>query len=239
MSISNCPACDGKVSTSALTCPHCGHPLLTKNIARLRRPFAARLRALRSVGGFCLAVIFLSALVWFSDSALRFLALAPFGSDAQSALPLSLFTYAFVHPHLSFLFWSLISVFLAGLILETRIGSRTTLLIILGGILIPGIVWMAFGEGEALITGSSGVFYAMVGGVVALWQRLGSKLNLPERILILIIVAWAALGTISAILSPLITWTSIAGIPVGYGIALTCSPPFRAPMEDITEKGTS
>ena len=27
MALTNCPECDGQVSTDALTCPHCGHPL--------------------------------------------------------------------------------------------------------------------------------------------------------------------------------------------------------------------
>jgi predicted amidophosphoribosyltransferase len=27
MQLTNCPACDGKVSTAALACPHCGHPI--------------------------------------------------------------------------------------------------------------------------------------------------------------------------------------------------------------------
>jgi predicted amidophosphoribosyltransferase len=27
MQLTNCQVCDGKVSTSALACPHCGHPI--------------------------------------------------------------------------------------------------------------------------------------------------------------------------------------------------------------------
>lgn len=27
MPLTNCPACEGKVSTAALACPHCGHPI--------------------------------------------------------------------------------------------------------------------------------------------------------------------------------------------------------------------
>lgn len=27
MQLTNCPVCDGKVSTAALACPHCGHPI--------------------------------------------------------------------------------------------------------------------------------------------------------------------------------------------------------------------
>lgn len=31
MQLTNCQVCDGKVSTSALACPHCGHPINSKN----------------------------------------------------------------------------------------------------------------------------------------------------------------------------------------------------------------
>jgi predicted amidophosphoribosyltransferase len=27
MQLTNCQACEGKVSTAALACPHCGHPI--------------------------------------------------------------------------------------------------------------------------------------------------------------------------------------------------------------------
>jgi hypothetical protein len=31
MQLTNCQVCDGKVSTSALACPHCGHPINSNN----------------------------------------------------------------------------------------------------------------------------------------------------------------------------------------------------------------
>jgi hypothetical protein len=31
MQLTNCQVCDGKVSTSASACPHCGHPINSNN----------------------------------------------------------------------------------------------------------------------------------------------------------------------------------------------------------------
>ncbi|MCH7471423.1 hypothetical protein IIA79_00525 [bacterium] len=74
MPLIDCPECDGRVSTSADSCPHCGHPFAQSSSlsARDRKNLedaghASRLIADRArAGGWfaCVVVIMIIAVAW-------------------------------------------------------------------------------------------------------------------------------------------------------------------------------
>lgn len=176
---------------------------------------------MRAVGMFCAAAVILSVIVWFNQSLLEILALAPIGSEQSNVLLLlPLLFYAFVHGLPPFLLSRLLLILGCGLILEPRTGSRMTFSVILAGVLVPGLTWLVVGEPDLFLTGSSGVAFAMIGGLLYLWHKRRQALAFPERVVIWVLVVWAAIGAVSAIFSPWTTWVPATGVPAGYCVAL-------------------
>jgi predicted amidophosphoribosyltransferase len=59
MQLTNCPVCEGKISISALACPHCGHPVNSNSQTKKSEQGKAFLRAARLiffVGGIILSL---------------------------------------------------------------------------------------------------------------------------------------------------------------------------------------
>jgi membrane associated rhomboid family serine protease len=185
-----------------------------------------RIKTMRAVGLYSVLAVLISVVYnWFiqaSPNSYEFTlkySLLPLSEESRPyLLPLKLITYGFIHNHTAYLVGQLIGISVYGMILEPRIGSPATGLLILSGIIFPGAVWAIMGY--APILGSTGIAMAMLGSLICLFHLRRDALTKIERILIIIFICNGVLFSIGMVFGgyQMTPWTVFVGLIAGYAI---------------------
>lgn len=176
---------------------------------------------MRAVWIFCLAAMIISIVEWTGGGLSRFFPLE--SGQFGDFLVIPLLTYSLVHVTLSHLFLSLFGIVLSGCFLEARIGSKTTGLVMVTGVVLVGLAWKFLMPSQGVLIGSAGVAYAMAGGVARVGQKSRTEMERGERLLLVACALWFVFMWVSEWRGPLaVGMIPVISMSAGYLVVAWC-----------------
>lgn len=121
-------------------------------------------------------------------------------------------TYSLAHGGIANWFFNMLSLVLAGLILEPRLGSLKTMFVLLVGILATSISYTLFGSVPMI--SSTGAVYAVIGGIIGLWVTNTASLNSIEKLTTILLTIQTFINLAFSHFNS--TWIFVFGFLAGF-----------------------
>lgn len=138
-------------------------------------------------------------------------------AEGGDSLLVPLLTYALRHATPGHLLVSLFGIGLLGCLLEARVGSKTTALVIVTGVFLVGLTWKFLVPVQGSLIGSAGVAYTMAGGMARVGRQFWADMGRGERLIFILSALWATLMLVSDLRnSPASGIIPVMAISAGY-----------------------